>query len=101
MDEQNRHEEEAAEAEIRTLFKDANLGDDESDLKGGKSDDADDDEVPPSDPRAEKRRRRERLRALLNERLADDDSERYAALLAQQFAEKEGLMKQLLQKYGD
>jgi hypothetical protein len=33
--------------------------------------------------------------------LADDDSERYAALLAQQFAEKEGMMKQLLGKYAD
>ena len=38
---------------------------------------------------------------LLNEKLADNDQERYANLLAAQFIEKDGNMKLLLQKYSD
>ena len=55
------------------MFEGTNLGDDGTEGEDGKDDLPADADLPPNDPRAEKRRRRERLRALLNEKLADDD----------------------------
>lgn len=49
----------------------------------------------------EAKKRREKFMEILNEKMADNDQEGYANLLAKQFIEKDGNMKLLLQKYSD
>jgi hypothetical protein len=49
----------------------------------------------------EAKKRKERFMNLLNEKMADADTERYANLLAKQYVEKDGNMKLLLQKVAD